>query len=1084
MGHIYSKKCKKSFKYLAGLTIATSINTVAYAASYEPPKSVANENMEYCQVDANSVASQLTDSLQKHKFVNHIKTMDTGCISKLTLASPNELEIIISKQNMLDIADAAYAIVKNTLDIPDAAYTETNSKALLNLATFLNTGFFLQSQNSYYIPDYSENKDNHLKSKVAAIAHAYALKIFKKKPNATLKEVSKQVFGLINSAKSFEESLSLIEYITENSKSISNKAHPLYESILPIQRALAASHDAGGIYFKLNNKSGNSKQNNLSSDIEVKSDKIVKNIIKIVNEEKNTLDEVLYRNYIRELGKFLRYQHHREEVTKALSNVIKNTTRNAGKDKKDPTPFWVEAVAALEDNKIVNANNCKEFTDASGVNVCDAKSSLSNDLFPNRVKYDEGNIVIFSSLDAHEAEKQYLAMKTVEALFKRTIQTIKPIANDPNERLQVYIYKSFEEYMKYKSYISDLSNKEDGGIYLENIGSFYTYAGDDLENRVRHEFAHFLNGRYLVKGIHGDTSSFDKKWSRMTWFEEGTAEFFAGATQTDGFVKRKNIDLNNIRPIKEITNSSYGTLPSKVLYNQSYALVSYLYYKQPEMFKNILNSIKNNNVKEFDNLINTLSSNSSINTNYIKYIKEELAKSPDLTEATIADVTTNTFQAYETDSIKKQMENAGLTISKCEVVASSEFGNAQARFGCSGSAQGTINENDANLKLNKALKKLVATDRQNRFIYTNCMFGDGTFYCEGPLQSASFDQLSPQRQNKVKVSNNEQRTKTFKGTTEHFYFFTGNTLSEALFTSQRRQEGQGYNYNQNKNPASGNLNTNKNGEITYTNTGTAEDDYKKVTAQIGITEKEKIPLDNDNPHNVNVNIFKFKEIDERMFKDDIYLNDRNYNPGTMLYRDEYSMNPNNKDGFQVFTDEFRRQSVNDLDFEIIDQPKTARSEIYNRYMIKYSNPNKVKGHDDLIKVRVRKHNNQNTEIITIRIKDKEQEPVNPLVSEAIKNKDLKTHTITINAYNGTSNGYIYDQIEHMLESGFHYNYKVIENSKCNKEFILEKYGGYSYQVTDKSCKVGTKDKILILVTKVTNNDLTPIMKIDVTFKIN
>ena len=1072
MVHIYNKRCKKSFKYIVGLAITTNINTLAFAGNDESRFNIINDNINYCKIESNDITRKLI-SLKGNDFINEVSEMESSCLVKIALASPKELKIIISKENMVSISTAAVAEVNR--------FNPSNPKKLLNFTAFLNLGYFLQSQNPYFIPDYNDNNENSLKNKIATLTHTYAIKIFSEKPTPTLKVLSKQVFGLINSAKSYEESLSLIEYITENSKAISNKdTNPLYDAILPIQKSLAATHDAGGIYFKLNKPADNAS---LSTDVVVKSEKIVKNIAKIINEEKNTLDEKLYRNYIRELGKFLRYNHHRDEVSAVLKNVIKNTTRNSVNGKEDPTPIWVEAVDALEVNKIVNANNCQNITDKNNINICDAKSKLSNELFENRRIYDEGDIVIFSSLDKAETDRLYLAMKQVEALYKRTNQTLKPVKNDPNKRLQVFIYRNAEEYNKYKSYVSD--NYDDGlkGFYVESIGSFYTYAGViDLEETVRHEYVHYLNARYLVHGIDGDTSSFVKKWSRMKWFEEGSAEFFARATQSDGFVKSrsniKSIDLNNIRPIKEIANASLDTLPTDVMYNQSYALVSYLYNKQPSIFKPLIKSIKENEVAKFDSIVDKISNDEQYTAEYKSYI-QELANSSDLSEATTPQVNSNFFEMSDLKSIQVKMQNEGLTISKCEVVASSDFGNAQARFGCSGNAQSVIDEN-ANIKLNSALKNLVTND--NRFIYTNCMFGDGTFYCEGPLKSASFNQLSNVRKKDIKVSNNAQRKKTFKGTTEHFYFFTGDTLSDTLFTSQRRLEGQIYNYNQNKNPNRGELVTNKNGELTYTNKGTSSDDYKKVTAQVGISEKHEIPLDNSNPHNINVNIFKFKEIDERMFNYEFYLDDKNSIPGTMIYRNEYNASENNKDGFRVFTDDFRNTAVNDLDFEIIKKPESANAKIYARYMLHYSNPNKLKGQDDEIVIRVRKHN-QITADIKIKIKDKDQKAKNPLIDIAKNDKNVETFPITLQTYNGDTGGMIYSEVEHLLPSGFKYNYSVIENPKCQIGFRLADYGAFNYQ-SNGFCDVGTTDEALILVTKVTNSELTPVMKIKVTFQIN
>lgn len=1054
---------KNSLKFIYFSLFITNFKYTAYAnntISYLNSNIIANQK---CSLDSANIVSKLI-TLNDTEFINHIGNMQAICISKINLASPHELDSLISTKNMLNIANAAL------LEVEKIQFE--HSEKLRNYAIYLNTAYFLRSKNSYY---FSDNDNKNIKEIIAKITHTYAINIYNQNVSNKLTILSKEIFNLINSSQCFEEALSLIEYITKYSKHISNKnTNPLYEAILPIQNALSSTHNAGGIYFKLNEKSNN----NIDNFIVINSENIVKNIIKIINEDETILDNFLYRNYIRELGNFLRYKHHKDEIILVLKNLIKKTKMSYINGHNEPSPFWIEAVAALENNKIVNSLNCHEFIDSENINICDAKSNLSNIIFPNKFKFDEGNIIIYTSLSKDEVIKQYLAMKEVEALYNRTIQTFKPVPNDPNKRLQVFIYKTYEEYMKYKSYLNNLNNKDDSGIYLESIGSFFTYAGgNNFEQRIRHEFVHYLNGRFLVQGIHGDTSTFDKKWSRMTWFEEGSAEFFSGASQYNNFITIKNkindIDVNNIRPIKEIVNSNYETLPNNVLYNQSYALVSYLYYKKPLFFSEIIKTIKKNNYEEFDNIIEQIL---SFDNDYINYINE-MKNEKQHTENILNNINEfNFFSADEVNIIKLKLMNQNLKISNCEIVASSEFGNAQARFRCSGKLNNESYEY-MNYKLNKELKKLTKKDK--KFNYTNCSFGDQLLYCEGPLQNAKFDQISISRKKQIKNSLIEQREQTFKGVNEHYYFFTGSILSDNLFSSHRRIAAKDYTYSILNNTNIGFLHVNKNGELTYKNENQTPDDFNKTTGTVKVTDKVNSKITNDENYNINVNIFKFKEIDERMFVNKIYLNKYN-SISQMIYRNEYSTDPNNKDNFRIFTDDFRTRVVNDFDFQIIEKPESAIAEINNRYMLSYFNPNKVQGKDDIIKVKVRKHN-QETAIITIHALDESQKPLNPVLNDSNK-ATIETIPITIKTQNGNTTGYVYSEIEHLLEANTHYNYSIVEFPKCKDGFRLEDYGAFVYY-SNGYCDVKNKDEATILVTKVTNNNISPIFNIKITFDI-
>nr|BFD32237.1 hypothetical protein GTC16762_18550 [Pigmentibacter ruber] len=1082
-------KIRSCFKVIINLSILSCINT--YALANEPRFNVINKSNGYCRTDSKNIIKEIM-SLSGKDFLDKIANIDPDCILKISLASPLELRKIITKDNMITITNEALVEV-DRVDL-------NSPKKFLNLVSFLNFAYFLQKENPKYINDfnikYDEEKkkyesDTFLKDSIATIAHKYAIKIYDKKYSENLSTLSKQVFGLIESAKTYEQSLALIEYITLNSSSIVDKnKSALYDSILPIQNALASSHDAGGIYFK-------SKENR------DKFINIVNNIINIVNNEINNDENLklaeskIYRNYIRELGRFLRYNvknndnNNKERIIDTLKKLIANTSRISKTGKEDPSGYWVEAVSALEENKIVNSKNCVYFVDKYQKNICDAKSKLSKELFKNRSKYDEGNIIIFSSLDKNQTDKLYLAMKQVEAQYKRTAKTFDPVRNDPNERLQVFIYKNKEDYDKFKAYISDNDPEGLSGFYVEHVGSFYTFNQNNLEEIVRHEYVHYLNARYLVQGIDGDTSSFVKKWSRMKWFEEGSAEFFAFSTQFNGILKNKynfnSITSENIRPIKEIVNSSLDILPSNILYPQSNALLNYLYEKERAIFDGIIASIKANNVIEFDNLMEKISNTELYSKNFKNYVidvKNNLNNYNNL-ETKVNDKyfelnNTILFDIYNKIFNKFKLNGIEITHKKntCELVASNEYSNSQARFAC----EWKLNNKNVNEEnLNSSISSLYSDD--NRFLNTNCMFNENTLYCEGPIKGKTtnnkveiikFDQLSDSKQSKIKISNSAQRDKTFKGSNEHFYFFVGDILSDILYTSQRRLEGQSYNYNVDKNTDRGHLEVNENGEITYENKGLNSEDYKKITGKVKVSETDKIktPLHNDkNSHEINVNIFKFKEIDPRMFINEIYLDENGRATGS-LYRDEYSL-VDRGDGFKVIDRNFVERYMNDLDFEL--KNPNPNIVLGSRYMYSYSNPDEKNRLNDKIILKVIKHGNEAGEI-EIKVKNK------PNLTEKLNSipKDIETHQISFKDDVRIS-GYIYSDIEHLLIPDKIYNYSIIKNVNCN-ELRLANYGAFMYEKKE-NCK-SNKDYAEILIKRITNTVTEPVMLLKVNFEIN
>ena len=101
-----------------------------------------------------------------------------------------------------------------------------------------------------------------------------------------------------------------------------------------------------------------------------------------------------------------------------------------------------------------------------------------------------------------------------------------------------------DEYVGFQEFLFDLST-DNGGIYIEADATFYTYQRTSeesvftLEELFRHEYVHYLAGRYIHQGLWGQTELYQD--CRLTWFDEGLAEFLAGSTQAQGVAARRSV---------------------------------------------------------------------------------------------------------------------------------------------------------------------------------------------------------------------------------------------------------------------------------------------------------------------------------------------------------------------------------------------------------------------------------------------------------------------------------------------------------------------------------------------------------------
>ncbi|MBJ8053564.1 collagenase [Bacillus cereus] len=248
---------------------------------------------------------------------------------------------------------------------------------------------------------------------------------------------------------------------------------------------------------------------------------------------------------------------------------------------------------------------------------------------PKTYTFDDGAIV-FKAGDKVTEEKikrLYWAAKEVRAQFYRTVGCDKPLeSGHADDVLTMVIYNSPDEYQFNRQLYGYETNN--GGMYIEGKGTFFTYERTpqqsiySLEELFRHEFTHYLQGRYEVPGLWGQGELYQNE--RLTWFEEGNAEFFAGSTRLDSVVPRKSI-IGGLSPdpakrytAEQTLNAKYGTWD---FYNYSFALQSYMYNNRPDMFDKVHDLIRANDVSGYDTYRSGLSKDNKLNEDYQSYMQ-------------------------------------------------------------------------------------------------------------------------------------------------------------------------------------------------------------------------------------------------------------------------------------------------------------------------------------------------------------------------------------------------------------------------------------------------------------------------------
>jgi PKD repeat protein/uncharacterized protein YegP (UPF0339 family) len=267
---------------------------------------------------------------------------------------------------------------------------------------------------------------------------------------------------------------------------------------------------------------------------------------------------------------------------------------------------WLQAINALN-----------QYGDCAKYNLCESQDNLKDELrkylFPQAYSFDDGQMVMKASISKERIQQLYYATKQVKSQFFRLLQDDAPVANDPNESLNVIIFGSYQLYQDYATYLFNIP-ANNGGIYIDRSGTFYTWdrsTGLSLESLLRHEYCHYLQSRYLTPGFWGETNMYQN--SRLVWFEEGMAEFLSGATATNG--------IQLLKSNADVVKSTVGSWPSlSTVLASSYSSGNFNHYYFGNMLwynlykndfgrvKRLFDLVRNDDITGFDNEVNNLQS--------------------------------------------------------------------------------------------------------------------------------------------------------------------------------------------------------------------------------------------------------------------------------------------------------------------------------------------------------------------------------------------------------------------------------------------------------------------------------------------
>lgn len=696
---------KKLLSIILAITIVMSANVGAFATNNTPiTNAVGISFFQNIEGFFKSLFSSGNDS--------KIYTFDE--ISKMTTEEIIDISSKVQPENILglfettDISKAFYSdkekmtALINALEKSAEKYTAKKDNGVITLCEILSSGFYIATNNKDQSLDYLNNR-SYRNSCLPALVAVSANKNFKfgsENQNNIIKSFSKLVDLTATNVEVINNATAPIKQFNENFQEFSKD--PVKSAILK-ELIKAICYDFERYAFEM--RAYNQEKSIWFGKIDGFIDEIAVMASSTVIDE-NTVD--LINNCIFYCGKTYPYHSDGTKIHKIIENICKTQP-------EDSTVYVRAAYSIITDFK---------SKDSAG-NSYSPKISYNMRkvaLLPKTYTFDDGNITIETGdrVSEEKVERLYWALNEVKSQFIRFIGSDKALEpNNADEKLKIVIFNSPDEYQNNRKIYG--YSTDNGGIYIEGVGSFFTYERTfvdsiySLEELFRHEYTHYLQGKYQVPGLFGEGDFYiaDGNFSRITWFEEGMAEFFAGSTRYEveprnsmvgGLEKDKNSKMN----LKKLTHASYDN-DGFSFYDFGYAFVDYMYHKDMELFMTLSNSMRGNDTKSFDATIEKISSDEAKNTDYFNHIDEMCQNIEHYRTPLVSDNYMKNIDSYDLEKIKSDIqtaigtENSEIKTNKSQFFETFEL---KTQYTLKENADKMTNWNNMNKAVNEALKSL------------------------------------------------------------------------------------------------------------------------------------------------------------------------------------------------------------------------------------------------------------------------------------------------------------------------------------------------------------------------------------------
>ncbi|MFJ5774232.1 collagenase [Streptomyces sp. NPDC093094] len=453
------------------------------------------------------------------------------------------------------------------------------------------------------------------------------------------------------------------------------------------------------------------------------------------------------RDALGEYGRFGQIDRLRAETVTGLGTLLGTTARTFG-DRSAP---WAKTASWLI-----------EFDACAPYRVC--REDIERLLFPRTYTYDTDahgdTLRVRTGLDRATVDRLYYASKQVKAQFHRILGTLEPLPGDTNRTLGTVLYASRADYETFHPLLTGMGT-DNGGIYIERGATFYTYqrrvpqdSSLTLEELFRHEYTHYLNGRWAVPGLFGEGTWY--QGDRTTAMDEGTAEFLAGATRDDGVRVRRSLVAGIVRdtadggPRMTVDRILHATYDGDGFRFYPYAgtFFSYLWRERPALLREMYRQLRADAPAAFDTWRDRLGADTALQRDYDAFLDEQIAHVDDLYVPTTRHTPVADLGAATAAEARASFAAVTYATPECATGGSTD----RPRFVCTGRITANLADAESADRVFADMAETVdlfllerGSGGVNNLADMNCSFGEVTVWstgragtadyrCEGPLR--------------------------------------------------------------------------------------------------------------------------------------------------------------------------------------------------------------------------------------------------------------------------------------------------------------------------------------------------------------